>query len=115
MILPLLTIVELLFALAPPLSSSSILSPYEILKVVGFATGAALHLYLCWMILRRYGIRQVERSLFGLGLSIGLWHFGNFASAIHEMLDVVGGFWWLRLSDSVAYIALAFLPPTLAA
>jgi len=119
MALPLLTInISFLpisfLALVLPITSPPILSPYEILKLVGFATGAALHLYLCWMILRRYGIRQVERSLFGLGLSIGLWHLGNFAGTIHEMLDVVGGVWWLRLSDSVAYVALAFLPPTLA-
>ncbi|MDQ3012115.1 MAG: hypothetical protein M3X11_15580, partial [Acidobacteriota bacterium] len=113
--MPLFAIAETLLAFAPTASSSPILSPYEILRLVGFATGAALHLYLCWMILRRYGIRQVERSLFGLGLSIGLWHFGNFAGTIYDMLDVAPrGEWWLRLSDSIAYAALAFLPPTLA-
>lgn len=114
MLLLLLTNFQALLALAPLGYSPPVLSPYEILKLVGFATGAALHLYLCWMILRRYGIRQVERSLLGLGLSIGLWHLGNFAGTIYEMLEVSGGIWWLRLSDSVAYVALAFLPPTLA-
>jgi signal transduction histidine kinase len=114
MALPLLAIFETFLAFAPQLYAPPILSPYEILKLVGFATGAALHLYLCWMILRRYGIRQVERSLLGLGLSIGLWHLGNFAGVIYDMLEVNRGQWWLRLSDSVAYVALAFLPPTLA-
>ncbi len=110
-----------LLAFGPLASAPPILSPYEILKLVGFATGAALHLYLCWMILRRYGIRQVERSLLGLGLSIGLWHFGNFTGTIYDMLldyptlqEIHRGEWWLRLSDSIAYAALAFLPPTLA-
>ncbi|MBS1790623.1 MAG: hypothetical protein JST85_23090 [Acidobacteria bacterium] len=88
--------------------------PYDILKLVGFATGAALHLYLCWMILRRYGIRQVERSLLALGGSIGLWHLGNFAGTIYDLLDVSGGIWWMKFWDSLAYAALAFLPPTLA-
>lgn len=103
-----------LFALVPLATSPPILLPYDILKLVGFATGAALHLYLCWMILSRYGIRQVERSLLGLGGSIGLWHLGNFAATIHDLLDVSGGLWWLRFWDSLAYVALAFLPPTLA-
>ena len=105
----------LLVLLAPPAASPPVLLPYDILKLVGFATGAALHLYLCWMILNRYGIRQVERSLLGLGLSIGLWHLGNFAGTIHQMLfEDARALWWLRLADSVAYVALAFLPPTLA-
>jgi hypothetical protein len=121
MTLPLPTVAAFFLAFGPSASSPPILSPYEILKLVGFATGAALHLYLCWMILRRYGIRQVERSLLGLGLSIGLWHFGNFTGTIYDMLldyetvqEIHRGEWWLRLSDSIAYLALAFLPPTLA-
>ncbi len=101
-------------SLAPPTISPSVLLPYDILKLVGFATGAALHLYLCWMILSRYGIRQVERSLLALGGSIGLWHLGNFAGTIYDLLDVSGGIWWMRFWDSLAYVALAFLPPTLA-
>ena len=107
--------VTFLVVFAPDIASPPVLLPYDILKLVGFATGAALHLYLCWMILSRYGIRQVERSLLGLGLSIGLWHLGNFAGTIHQMLfEGARALWWLRLADSVAYVALAFLPPTLA-
>lgn len=102
-----------LITLIPP-ANSPVLLPYDILKLVGFATGAALHLYLCWMILRRYGIRQVERSLLALGGSIGLWHLGNFAGTIYDLLEVSGGIWWMKFWDSLAYAALAFLPPTLA-
>lgn len=112
--LPLLSTTQTLLALVPAGDSPPVLSPYEILRLVGFATGAALHLYLCWMILHRYGMRQVERTLLGLGLSIGLWHLGNFSGVIYDMLDVNRGEWWLKLSDSVAYTALAFLPPLLA-
>ncbi len=112
----LLAIPEIFLLFAPPATPAPILSPYEILKLVGFATGAALHLYLCWMILNRYGIRQVERSLLGLGLSIGVWHLGNFAATIHQMLfsEDARALPWLRVADSLAYMALAFLPPTLA-
>jgi signal transduction histidine kinase len=91
------------------------LSPLDILKLVGFATGAALHLYLCWMLHRRYGIRRAERSLLGLGLSIALWHLGNFAAAIHDMLGIGDdALWWKKASNVVAYAALGFLPPLLA-
>ncbi|HMX25511.1 MAG TPA: hypothetical protein PKC13_07755, partial [Blastocatellia bacterium] len=114
MALLLLAVTKLLLALVPTGELPPALSPYEILKLVGFATGAALHLYLCWMILSRYGIRQVERTLLGLGLSIGFWHLGNFATVIYEMLDVAGIEAWRKVSDSVAYVALAFLPPLLA-
>jgi signal transduction histidine kinase len=103
-----------LFLLAPDLlPPKEPLSPFEILQLVGFATGAALHLYLCLMIYRRYGIRSVEIALLALGLSTGLWHLGNFAAAIHELLYVGGAWWWLKASNIVAYTGLAFMPPVL--
>lgn len=97
--------------LAPPPPT---LLPFEILQLVGFATGAALHLYLCWLLYQRYGLQRGERVLLSLGFSIGLWHLGNFAAAIYDLLDVSAGQWWLKTADIVAYVALAFLPPTLA-
>src|SRR5262245_54377795 len=104
----------ILFLLAPDvLPPKEPLSPFEILQLVGFATGAALHLYLCLMVYRRYGVRSAEIALLILGLSTGLWHFGNFAAAIHELLDVRGAWWWLKTSNIVAYTGLAFMPPVL--
>jgi signal transduction histidine kinase len=104
----------ILLLLAPDVSApKEPLSPFEILQLVGFATGAALHLYLCLMVYRRYGIRSAEIALLVLGLSTGLWHLGNFAAAIHELLDVGGAWWWLRASHIVAYTGLAFMPPVL--
>jgi signal transduction histidine kinase len=100
--------------LAPPTDAFSILPPFEILQLIGFATGAALHLYLCWLLYQRYGLQRGERVLLSLGLSIGLWHLGNFAAAIYQALGVKSGLWWLKTANIVAYVALAFLPPTLA-
>lgn len=102
------------FLLAPTTSTPAILSPFEILKLVGFAAGAALHLYLCWLLYHRYGIRRAERSLLGLGLSVGLWHVGNFAATIHNLIGVSGILWWLKSANVVAYVALALMPPALA-
>ncbi len=102
-----------IFLFAPPTQLP--LSPFDILQLVGFATGAALHLYLCLMLYRRYGIRRAERSLLGLGLSIALWHLGNFAAAIYDLLDIGDrALWWLKAANVVAYVALGFLPPSLA-
>jgi signal transduction histidine kinase len=99
-------------------SSSPVLTAFQILSLIGFATGAALHLYLCWMLYRRYGIRRSEHSLLGLGLSISFFHLGNFAAAIYiliyPMSQTAGGLWWLKWANAIAYIAVAFLPATLA-
>ncbi|HEY6402285.1 MAG TPA: ATP-binding protein [Blastocatellia bacterium] len=103
----------ILFLPAPDFMSREPLSPFDILQLVGFATGAALHLYLCLMVYRRYGIRSAETALLVLGLSTGLWHLGNFAAAIHELLAVAGAWWWLKASNIVAYTGLAFMPPVL--
>jgi hypothetical protein len=103
-----------LFLLVPDISEPKELSPLQILQLVGFATGAALHLYLCLMVYRRYGLRSAEIALLALGLSTGLWHLGNFAAAIHELLVGPGrAEWWLKGSYAVAYTGLAFMPPVL--
>jgi signal transduction histidine kinase len=90
------------------------LSPFDILKLVGFATGAALHLYLCLMLYRRYGIRRAERTLLALGVSVSLWHLGNFAAAIYDLLRMNSAWWWVKASNIVAYASLGYLPPALA-
>src|SRR5262245_689875 len=66
------------------------------------------------MVYRRYGIRSAETALLVLGLSTGLWHLGNFAAAIKELLDVAGAWWWMKASNIIAYTGLAFMPPVLA-
>jgi signal transduction histidine kinase len=94
------------------------LPAFEILRLIGFATGAALYFYLCWMLYSRYGLRRAEHSLLGLGLSISFWHLGNFAAAIYELIyglsEAGGGLWWLRSAYTIAYVGIAFLPATLA-
>ena len=90
------------------------LSLFEILSLVGFATGAALHLYLCWVLYHHYGLRRAERSLLSLGLVISFWHLGNFAGAVYLSIGPRGGLWWLKLADLVAYLSLACIPPTMA-
>lgn len=86
------------------------MSPLEILKLVGFSTGAALHFYLCWLLLRQRGVREAERVVLWLGVSIGAWHFGNFAATVHELLTA-NATNWLKAANVIAYIALALLPP----
>lgn len=100
--------------LAPPAAPPVSLAPFEILQLVGFATGAALHLYLCWLLYQRYGLQRGERVVLSLGCAIGLWHLGNLAAASHQLLLDVNGGRWLKTANVVAYVALALLPPTLA-
>ncbi len=101
-----------MFAPAPDLQP--FLAPLDIVKLVGFATGAALHFYLCWMLFNRYGLRRSQRVLLTLGFVLGFWHLGNFAVTIYELLDMSLARWWPKSANIVAYGALAFLPPLLA-
>ncbi len=100
--------------LIPSPYPQSVLAPLDIIKLVGFATGAALHLYLCRMLFNRYGLRGSQRVLLSLGFVLGLWHLGNFAVTIYELLDFEMAGWWRKSANIAAYTALAFLPPLLA-
>jgi signal transduction histidine kinase len=90
------------------------MSLLDILKLVGFATGAALHFYLAWLLSRRHVVRAGERPLFALGISLGAWHLGNFLATIFTLLAHDRLFPLRKLADTIAYIGLAFLPPLLA-
>ncbi|HWC77709.1 MAG TPA: hypothetical protein VG778_09610, partial [Blastocatellia bacterium] len=83
------------------------MSLLEILKLVGFATGAALHLYIAWLIWnRRLGSRhtltQPERAFLVLGLCLGIWFLGNLLTTLHVLLLLPGRLTTgLRLWDTV--------------
>jgi len=83
------------------------MSLLEILKLVGFATGAALHLYIAWLIWnRRLGSRQrltqPERTFLALGLCLGVWFLGNLLTTLHVLLLPGNGLTvGLRIWDTV--------------
>ncbi len=87
------------------------MSLLELFQLIGFATGAALHLYLAWLFLRQRGTRSSERMLLWLGFVIGIWFFGNFIETIFELLEVRSAVVLRRLADTLAYAALSCLPP----
>jgi len=90
------------------------MSLLDIFRLVGFATGAAMHFYLAWLLGLRRDLRQGERALLALGISLGAWHLGNFLSSVYTLIGGTGAPFWLKLSNSVAYAGLAVLPPLLA-
>ena len=83
----------------------------ELFKLIGFATGAALHLYLSWLFYKQRGIRSTEKMLFWLGLVLGFWHLGNFTDTVFDLLNVTSAITLRRVADTIAYAALSFLPP----
>jgi signal transduction histidine kinase len=95
------------------------MSPLEILKLVGFATGAALYFYIAWLIWhRRLGLRQsftqTERTFIVLGLCLGVWFLGNLLTALHvSLLGEQRLTAWLRAWDTITMIGIALLPPAL--
>jgi signal transduction histidine kinase len=95
------------------------MSPIQILKLVGFATGAALHLYIAWLIWRRrigsgQNPTQPVRLITALNLCLGVWFLGNSLITLHELL--LGGerlTGLLRAWDTLAVIGVALLPAAL--
>lgn len=90
-----------------------------ILKLVGFATGAALHLYITWLIWkRRLGssqkLTQYERTYIMLGVCLGIWFTGNLFITLHEMIlgreRLTAG---LRAWNAITMIGVALLPAAL--
>jgi signal transduction histidine kinase len=101
------------------LSVSQSMSPIEIFKLVGFATGAALHLYIAWLIWnRRFGSRdkltQPVQLITVLNLCLGIWFLGNLFITFHELLlgrerlTIL-----LRVWDTLAMTGVALLPAAL--
>lgn len=89
----------------------------DILMLVGFATGAVLHLYIARLIARKEELWGPEPTFVALGAVLGTWHVGNLLSALPRILgyDELGELnWFMRAADSLAFGALAFLPATLA-
>src|SRR5262245_27108397 len=67
------------------------MSPLQILKLVGFATGASLHLYIAWLLWqRRLGSRerltQPVLLITILNICLGIWFLGNLFITFHELL-----------------------------
>src|ERR1051325_10790797 len=95
------------------------MSPIQILKLVGFATGAMLHLYIAWLIWsRRLGTSQSQsqpaRLITVLNLCLGVWFLGNLFITLHELLltgDRLTGL--LRIWDTLATAGVALLPAAL--
>ena len=95
------------------------MTPIQILKLVGFATGATLHLYIAWLIWnRRLGSRekltQPVRLITILNICLGVWFLGNLFITFHELLltaDRLTGL--LRAWDTLAMTGVALLPAAL--
>jgi len=95
------------------------MSPIQILKLVGFATGATLHLYIAWLIWnRRLGSRekltQPVQLITILNICLGVWFLGNLFITFHELLlgpERLTGL--LRAWDTLAMTGVALLPAAL--
>ena len=95
------------------------MSPIQILKLVGFATGATLHLYIAWLIWnRRLGSRekltQPVQLITILNICLGVWFLGNLFITFHELLlgpERLTAL--LRAWDTLAMTGVALLPAAL--
>lgn len=85
------------------------MSLIEVLQLIGYSTGAALHLWMAWLLLkRRSSLGKLERVLLLLALSIGAWHASNLIITLHASLGLDRERWTtlLRIVDSVAVVSI---------
>jgi signal transduction histidine kinase len=88
---------------------TAFMSLLEVLQLIGYSTGAALHLWMGGLLLkRRSSLGKMERVLLLLAISIGVWHASNLLIALHASLGLDVERWTvlLRLTDSVAVISI---------
>lgn len=87
------------------------MSPLDVLQLVGYSLGAVLPLWLAGLLLsRRRRLSALERVLFALAISIGIWHSSNLLITLHKLFRLGYDSWTpvLRLADSLAVIAITF-------
>jgi signal transduction histidine kinase len=81
----------------------------EVLKFVGFSTGATLHLWMGWLLLRaRRKLARSERVLLVLTSGFGLWHAANFLTTLHLSLGLDFTRWAvpLKAADTLAVVSI---------
>jgi signal transduction histidine kinase len=87
------------------------MSLLEVLQLVGYSMGAALHLWMAALLVRRRrGLGSAERVLLALAVGIGAWHASNLVITLHGLLGLERERWAtaLRLADTVAVITITF-------
>lgn len=81
------------------------MTPLEIIQLVGYSTGAALHLWIGKLLLGKRR-NTLERVLLLLTVTVGLWHASNFALVLRRALGVERWGAWPRVADTVAVVSI---------
>jgi signal transduction histidine kinase len=81
------------------------MSLLEIIQVVGYSTGAALHLWIGKLLLTKRR-RTVERILLCLTVAIGLWHASNLFLTFYGSLGLARWHASLRMAETIAVITI---------
>ncbi len=85
------------------------MSLLEILQLIGYSFGAALHLWMGALLIRqRTTLNAIERVLLALAICIGLWHAGNLIISLHTLLGLSAVRWTtaLRSAETLAVICV---------
>lgn len=87
------------------------MSLLEVLQLVGYSTGAWLHLWMgALLVKRRRGLGKTERVLLALAVSIGGWHASNLIITLVALLGLEGAGWSvpLRAANTIAVTSITF-------
>lgn len=86
------------------------MSPLELIQLIGYGTGAALHLWMAALLARRQNLERSERVLFALAVSIGVWHSCNLLSILPQLVGLDQQTWaaFFRVFDTLAVTSVTF-------
>ncbi|HZS44607.1 MAG TPA: ATP-binding protein [Blastocatellia bacterium] len=89
------------------------MTPLQIIQLVGFTTGAILHLYIAWLIMRRRNLIHAEKSLVLLGATLGAWFLGSLINLLYHFLGLRDLTGILYVGDTLAFAGVGLLPTAL--
>ncbi|MBA3439877.1 MAG: hypothetical protein H0T92_08420 [Pyrinomonadaceae bacterium] len=87
------------------------MSLLEVVQLVGYSTGAWLHLWMgALLVKRRRGLGKTERVLLALAISIGGWHASNLVITLITLLGLESARWSVpvRAANTVAVTSITF-------
>jgi signal transduction histidine kinase len=85
------------------------MSLLEIVQLIGYSTGAILHLWIGWLLSKKQGRLDVKkRLLLILAVTVGVWHGSNLIVTLHGLLLSDYSRWTnlLRFADTTAIISI---------
>jgi signal transduction histidine kinase len=85
------------------------MSLLEVIELIGYSTGAALHLWMGTLLWQRWqSLQKIERIVLALAVVVGIWHASNLILTLHKSLGLAsfGEAFLLRAVNTLAVVTV---------